>query len=69
MKFNIFLISTLSTTLLFAPLGSLAADDKVVVGYYVPWGKVEPEQLSLDKVTHINYGKFWSSLTIGNTFI
>ncbi|KAK9660805.1 hypothetical protein K7432_018228, partial [Basidiobolus ranarum] len=36
--------------------GSLAADDKVVVGYYVPWGKVEPEQLSLDKVTHINYG-------------
>ncbi|KAI0244325.1 hypothetical protein L0F63_004704 [Massospora cicadina] len=30
--------------------------DKVVVGYYVPWGKVGPEALPYDKVTHINYG-------------
>ncbi|KAJ9073180.1 hypothetical protein DSO57_1019229 [Entomophthora muscae] len=31
-------------------------DEKVVVGYYVPWGKVAPEALPYDKVTHINYG-------------
>ncbi|ORX88559.1 hypothetical protein K493DRAFT_384907 [Basidiobolus meristosporus CBS 931.73] len=56
MKLKLFLISTISATLLLAPFAIEAADDKVVVGYYVPWGKVEPEQLSLDKVTHINYG-------------
>ncbi|ORX91327.1 hypothetical protein K493DRAFT_355711 [Basidiobolus meristosporus CBS 931.73] len=35
----------------------LAADDKVIVGYYVPWGNVQPSQLSFDKVTYINYCK------------
>lgn len=29
---------------------------KVILGYYVPWGKVEPSQVAYDKVTHINYG-------------
>ncbi|ORX81583.1 chitinase [Basidiobolus meristosporus CBS 931.73] len=33
----------------------LADDDKVIVGYYAPWGNVRPSQLSFDKVTHINY--------------
>ncbi|ORY03113.1 putative endochitinase, partial [Basidiobolus meristosporus CBS 931.73] len=51
MKFTVALLSALA----FVPL-ILADGDKVVVGYYVPWGNVEPNQLSYDKVTHINYG-------------
>ncbi|KAJ9068703.1 hypothetical protein DSO57_1026045 [Entomophthora muscae] len=34
----------------------VTAEQKVVVGYYVPWGKVAPEALPYEKVTHINYG-------------
>ncbi|KAJ9059073.1 hypothetical protein DSO57_1006205 [Entomophthora muscae] len=41
---------------LICGLVSLVAGDKVVVGYYVPWGKVSPSELSYHKVTHINYG-------------
>ncbi|KAJ9059075.1 hypothetical protein DSO57_1006207 [Entomophthora muscae] len=41
---------------LICGLISLVAGDKVVVGYYVPWGKVSPSELSYHKVTHINYG-------------
>ncbi|KXN71328.1 glycoside hydrolase family 18 protein [Conidiobolus coronatus NRRL 28638] len=33
-----------------------AASNKVVLGYYVPWGRLEPEALSWNKLTHINYG-------------
>ncbi|KAF9161270.1 hypothetical protein DFQ26_004703 [Actinomortierella ambigua] len=33
-----------------------ATDDKVVVGYWVPWGNVPVAQLDFTKVTHINYG-------------
>ncbi|KAI9294245.1 glycoside hydrolase [Neoconidiobolus thromboides FSU 785] len=29
---------------------------KVIVGYYVPWGKLEPENIPYKKLTHINYG-------------
>ncbi|ORY02150.1 glycoside hydrolase, partial [Basidiobolus meristosporus CBS 931.73] len=55
MRFSAFLLSALSGTGFLAPL-ALATGDKVIVGYYVPWGKVQPSQLSYDKVTHINYG-------------
>ncbi|ORX98379.1 glycoside hydrolase, partial [Basidiobolus meristosporus CBS 931.73] len=55
MKFTGFLLSALSVTIILSP-SALAADDKVIVGYYVPWGNVQPSQLSYDKVTHINYG-------------
>ncbi|KAI9294257.1 glycoside hydrolase, partial [Neoconidiobolus thromboides FSU 785] len=50
MKLNNILLS------IFSLCSAVVAQDKVVVGYYVPWGKVEPEALSYSKVTHINYG-------------
>ncbi|KAJ9059077.1 hypothetical protein DSO57_1006209, partial [Entomophthora muscae] len=34
----------------------IACQEKVIVGYFVPWGKVPADKLSYDKVTHINYG-------------
>ncbi|ORY03114.1 hypothetical protein K493DRAFT_297611 [Basidiobolus meristosporus CBS 931.73] len=50
----------LDLLLIFTPfvIAKVSGDenDKVVVGYYVPWGKVQPNQLNYDKVTHINYG-------------
>ncbi|KXN73441.1 glycoside hydrolase family 18 protein, partial [Conidiobolus coronatus NRRL 28638] len=32
------------------------SSSKHVVGYYVPWGRVEPEQVDWKKLTHVNYG-------------
>jgi chitinase len=37
-------------------LPSFVYAQKNVVGYYVPWGKVEPEQVEWKKLTHVNYG-------------
>ncbi|KAJ9059072.1 hypothetical protein DSO57_1006204 [Entomophthora muscae] len=34
----------------------VSCQEKVIVGYFVPWGKVPADKLSYDKVTHINYG-------------
>ncbi|ORX92938.1 glycoside hydrolase, partial [Basidiobolus meristosporus CBS 931.73] len=59
MKLSQYLISALSAV---AVLSSLAyaqsgeASDKIVVGYYVPWGKLDPSAINYDKLTHINYG-------------
>ncbi|KAF9162656.1 hypothetical protein DFQ26_003369 [Actinomortierella ambigua] len=39
-----------------APTKRQAADDKVIVGYWVPWGRVPVAALDMTKVTHINYG-------------
>ncbi|KAG0228829.1 hypothetical protein BGW42_001909 [Actinomortierella wolfii] len=39
-----------------APTKRQATDNKVVVGYWVPWGKVPVASLDMTKVTHINYG-------------
>ncbi|KAK9764190.1 hypothetical protein K7432_008507 [Basidiobolus ranarum] len=51
MKISLALLSALVST-----VALVRANDKVIVGYYVPWGRVQPSQLSYDKVTHINYG-------------
>ncbi|KAK9762631.1 hypothetical protein K7432_011449 [Basidiobolus ranarum] len=55
MKITLLVLSVISAAITLSP-SALAADDKVIVGYYVPWGNVQPSQLSYDKVTHINYG-------------
>ncbi|KAF9329826.1 hypothetical protein BG006_007142, partial [Podila minutissima] len=39
-----------------APVEKRAAGDKVVVGYWVPWGDVPVAALDMSKYTHINYG-------------
>ncbi|KAK9762052.1 hypothetical protein K7432_012566, partial [Basidiobolus ranarum] len=54
-EITLLVLSAISVAISMAP-SALAADDKVIVGYYVPWGNVQPSQLSYDKVTHINYG-------------
>ncbi|KAF9920916.1 hypothetical protein FBU30_009126 [Linnemannia zychae] len=39
-----------------APFTKRAADNKNVVGYWVPWGTVPVSALDMSKYTHINYG-------------
>ncbi|KAF9163366.1 hypothetical protein BGX21_001582 [Mortierella sp. AD011] len=39
-----------------APIKKRAGDNKVVVGYWVPWGDVPVSAVDFTKYTHINYG-------------
>lgn len=39
-----------------APVEKRAPGDKVIVGYWVPWGDVPVASLDMSKYTHINYG-------------
>ncbi|KXN73983.1 glycoside hydrolase family 18 protein [Conidiobolus coronatus NRRL 28638] len=41
---------------MYNPGNNIPPNDKVVVGYYVPWGQVEPEQINYSLLTHILYG-------------
>ncbi|ORZ09969.1 putative endochitinase, partial [Lobosporangium transversale] len=47
-----FLIASVSS----APIEKRAAADKLVVGYWVPWGDVPVSAVDFSKYTHINYG-------------
>ncbi|KAG0244119.1 hypothetical protein BGX31_009771 [Mortierella sp. GBA43] len=38
------------------PVQKRATDDKLVVGYWVPWGDVPVSAVDFSKYTHINYG-------------
>ncbi|KAI7827496.1 putative endochitinase, partial [Gamsiella multidivaricata] len=39
-----------------APIAKRATDDKLVVGYWDPWGDVPVSAVDFTKYTHINYG-------------
>ncbi|KAF9901603.1 hypothetical protein BX616_002206 [Lobosporangium transversale] len=58
MKFTIFsLAAAVIAVASAAPVvEKRAGDNKLVVGYWVPWGKVPVEQVDMTKYTHINYG-------------
>ncbi|KAI9294251.1 glycoside hydrolase [Neoconidiobolus thromboides FSU 785] len=51
MQFNTLLLGLLTLTTQVLCNGN----DKVVLGYYVPWGKMTPDQIQYNKLTHINY--------------
>ncbi|KAF8938088.1 hypothetical protein BGZ58_001602 [Dissophora ornata] len=59
MKLSFFSLATVAVavaTVCAAPVEKRAADNKNVVGYWVPWGDVPVAALDMTKYTHINYG-------------
>ncbi|KAF9949831.1 hypothetical protein BGZ65_007030 [Modicella reniformis] len=57
MRITLFSIATAVIAVVSAaPVQKRASDDKLVVGYWVPWGDVPVSAVDFTKYTHINYG-------------
>ncbi|KAF9972344.1 hypothetical protein BGZ73_004555 [Actinomortierella ambigua] len=56
MKISILSLAAAALAVATAAPVKRQADNKVIVGYWVPWGKVPVASLDMTKVTHINYG-------------
>ncbi|KAI8356952.1 glycoside hydrolase superfamily, partial [Mortierella sp. GBAus27b] len=57
MKFSILALAASAIAVASAaPVEKRAASNNVVVGYWVPWGKVPVSDVDMTKYTHINYG-------------
>ncbi|KAF9581418.1 hypothetical protein BGW38_001578, partial [Lunasporangiospora selenospora] len=57
MKFSLLALAATAVAIASAiPVQKRAGKDKIVLGYWVPWGDVPIAQLDMTKYTHINYG-------------
>ncbi|KAF9111025.1 hypothetical protein BGX27_005486 [Mortierella sp. AM989] len=59
MRITIFSLATAAffvASVSAAPIEKRAADNKLVIGYWVPWGDVPVSAVDMTKYTHINYG-------------